>query len=646
MDDILEEVQTRSSHYDQIENSYESLVREANELSVQLESTLQEKESSLQQVQEVRMEMSQAKSDLQWLRQTNKDLSRQLQVLLLEIEELQGRVPSGSLAELEKAAAGGVPVDGVQGIISERLVAFSNIQSLQAKNMELLEIVRKLSDRTEADELEQRQIQLDEMKRKYGDAMTQLQSLVEERKKNEVIMQSVINERDMYKRISQDQPENPFITEAPRVSSPSRLVAEQVQQQTEMYRKQLVDLQTDFDAYRKETSLDNRSLQEQLHTSQKEVSDFRVQNAQSKTQNAFLQGLCMSASIVFANFVERSQVLNGTIDQQTKELTELRHRHSTLMANIAQFEHRLRDASDAKSQLESEVERLKYENSHLNAMKDLLGVGEVRAAEERALLIKERDRLNDLIRSLQTMHSELERTEGESKRQLRAEKETLEKELGTARNRLVEDASEIKSLTIRKDAEIKDWQLKYERAVEDHQRAREAQVVNETKMQALNDRIQLLTEELTKKEGEIRQLRMRGSTIAAATLRRLQQVQAGGALPAAAILTETSSDEINIVVEAEQAEQEIRSRERQLEGELQKLRYDICFGGMFIVSWSRHELEEAKHDGNRQRKHTETYQELSKTAEEKLASMNEAFETYRTTTDTKISSLEVCQFQY
>ena len=247
---------------------------------------------------------------------------------------------------------------------------------------------------------------------------------------------------------------------------------------------------------------------------------------------------------------------------------ELRHRHSTLMANIAQFEHRLRDASDSKSQLESEVERLKSENSHLKAMKDLLAVGESRAAEERALLVTERNRLNDLIRNLQSMHSEFERTESKSKRQLRTEKETLEKELDTMRNRLVEDASEIKSLTVRKDAEIKDWQLKYERALDDHQRVREAQVATETKVHGLNDRIQLLTEELTKKEGEIRQLRTRGSTIAAATLRRLQQSQSGGIQTTAT----TSADEISIAVEADQAEKEIRSHERQLESELQRLK--------------------------------------------------------------------------
>ena len=289
MDDILEEVRARSSHYDEIEHSYESVVREANELSVQLESTIQDKDVYLQSLQDVRMEMKQAKSDLQWLRQTNKDLSRQLQVLLLEIEELQGRVPPGSLAELEKIAAGD-QTDGVQAIISERLVSFNNIQSLQTKNAELLEIVRKLSDRTETDELEQRQAQLDDIKRKYGDSVNQLQELVEERKKNEIVMQTVINERDMYKRISQDQSENPFVMEIPRTPSPSRMVIEQVQQQTEVYRKQLVDLQSDYDTFRKETSQDNKVLQDQLRSSQKELSDFRVQSVQANTQNTFQHG--------------------------------------------------------------------------------------------------------------------------------------------------------------------------------------------------------------------------------------------------------------------------------------------------------------------------------------------------------------------
>ena len=64
-----------------------------------------------------------------------------------------------------------------------------------------------------------------------------------------------------------------------------------------------------------------------------------------------------------------------------------------------------------------------------------------------------------------------------------------------------------------------------------------------------------------------------------------------------------------------------------------------------LISPERHELDEAKQDGVRQRKHVAMYQEISKSAEEKLVAMNEAFDAYRATTDSKISSLEVSPAQ-
>lgn len=127
MQDILNEVQTRSAHYDQIEQSYATLIGETNTLSGKLETAMHERETATRQLGTVQRDKKQLSDDNKWFRQTNKDLSRQLQRLLLEVEELQGRVAPGSQPfemELEQ---------GVQGVISERLLIFQNIEQLQEK---------------------------------------------------------------------------------------------------------------------------------------------------------------------------------------------------------------------------------------------------------------------------------------------------------------------------------------------------------------------------------------------------------------------------------------------------------------------------------------------------------------------------------
>ena len=304
----------------------------------------------------------------------------------------------------------------------------------------------------------------------------------------------------------------------------------------------------------------------------------------------------------------------------------MRERHSKVMSSIAVFEARIKQSEEQRVQVESTLDQMRFQVAQMQAEKDIFSKTEASWQQERQHLLEERKRLNELISSLQTVHGELERNEAEVKQQLRSEKERTERELAELRTRLAEESAELKATVSRKEIDLKDLQLKYDRSVEDSQQRREEIASLNANIKAAEAKADMLQGTIAKKDDEIRELRMRSSTIAAATLRRLSlQKQPASNSGTAAVAAEVPAEDIDIVVEAEQAENELRSRERQLESELQRLRV---------------QLKEAQNDIERQRKHAETYQEISKSAEEKLTSLNDAYEEYRSQTDETILRLE------
>jgi chromosome segregation ATPase len=286
-------------------------------------------------------------------------------------------------------------------------------------------------------------------------------------------------------------------------------------------------------------------------------------------------------------------MLSGTIDQQTRELNELRSQNTKLLSNIGQFETRLQDAERDKLAAFSKLDVTLQEISHLRAEKDLFKATEVRFGEEREMLLQERNRLNELIRHLQNTHGELERKANEERRRLEDDKDRLVKDVSQLRAQVSEEAADLKALSSRKDAEIKEWQQKLESQAGALLKTRESLAAQESRVRHLEERIAELSTDLRKKEDEIRQLHVRQASRSPTRATQSENMDAAS---------------------------------QEFENQLQRL---------------RQELEEAKTDAERQRKHAEDFLEISKSAEEKLAENNQAFAEYEASTQQKIRELEV-----
>lgn len=284
-------------------------------------------------------------------------------------------------------------------------------------------------------------------------------------------------------------------------------------------------------------------------------------------------------------------MLNKSLDSQTRELNDLHQRNRALVASVGQFEAKLSESSMTSTNLRSQLDRMSQELSHLKKEKELWKASEARNDEDRAMVIQERDRLNELIRNLQTMHAEFERTENAAKRKLEDDKFVFEKEITVLRTAIQESNLEVKAITARKDQMISEWTDKFEQKNSEAQNSREALVRMEEKAKHFEARVEELKVELSTKQDEIRLILARARTVA----------------PAPGSSTETSSEGTT-----------------ELESQLSKAKQDLA---------------EAKLEADRHRQHAETYMEISKSAEEKLASNNEIFTQYQVATQCQLDEI-------
>ncbi len=135
------------------------------------------------------------------LTQQVRDLSRQVAVLVKEVEASRADRPSSSSSpslrrddNLDTSDSGGV--------ISGRLLTFASAAELQQKNLELLTVVRELSSNQEVAESRLVEEKTAEMRKELEAAVTQLEELRSGRQRQEAMVESIIIERDMYKNIA------------------------------------------------------------------------------------------------------------------------------------------------------------------------------------------------------------------------------------------------------------------------------------------------------------------------------------------------------------------------------------------------------------------------------------------------------------
>ncbi|OBT87088.1 hypothetical protein VE02_05011 [Pseudogymnoascus sp. 03VT05] len=588
MEDMMQGLEAKQPEIEEMQHEHERLQQEIVEMSKFVDVTGKERDRAKKDARKALSEAKTSQAELEILRQQLRDLSVQVKMLLCDLDAQQRGMDSLTGPErmqLERLARGEVSEDALQGLtdtdkfISQRLTVFRSVSDLQDKNLELLTLTRELGAKMESEEAlaekhkaSQDHEMVQQLERKVEQCNDEIRSLVAR-------SESYIKERDMFRRMLQHRGQLPPNSDLESVfgQSVNGEVVTSVEtpnaKDSANYATLLRELQSHFDQYREEQSVDRRTMKEQAGKLASEKSALQSEIAKINSQ------------LTLAN--ERYEMLHANYAMLQNENGELQKRSQVLSESAAKQDLRTQQVAEDLIESKGLVESMRNDIANLKAEKKLWTEIQGRLNEDNNNLMTERSQLNTLLAKQQNLQNERELTESESRRRLQTQLETLESELSATKRKLSDEVEDNKKAQLRKEYDTQQSQKRIDELATSLSTIREELVAAKTTRDHLQTRVDELTIELKSAEERVEVLQPRPT-------------------PRPGANGTTAGDE--------QTEQDAISREQELGIEVSELKRDL--------ELAKSELDNAKTQ-------TEQYKSISQSSEEDLQKFQESQEEYQ-----------------
>ncbi|XP_054494007.1 nucleoprotein TPR isoform X3 [Agelaius tricolor] len=490
LDEIVQEVEAKAPILKRQREEFERSQKAVASLSAKLEQAMKEIHRLQDSADQANKHASFFERESQRLEVRVKDLSQQICVLLMELEEARGN------HVIRDEAVSSADISSSSEVITQHLVSYRNIQELQQQNQRLLVALRELGEAREKEEQETTSSKISELQSQLDEALSELQQLRESRQHQLQLVESIIRQRDMFRilltqttgaiiplQASGMLPEEICLTSTPKrpnlpqsMATPAPVsMSESVE--TVEAKAALKQLQEVFENYKKEKAENDKLLNEQNEKLQEQVTDLRSQNAKISTQLEFAS--------------KRYEMLQDNVEGYRREITSLHERTQKLTATTQKQEQiintmtqDLRGANEKLAVAEVRAENLKKE-------KDILKMSDVRLTQQRDSLLVEQRGQNLLLTNLRTIQGILERSETETKQRLNNQIEKLEREISQLKKKLESEVEQRHSLTKNQEVHILDLKRQLETETNRHINTKEllknAQKENAMLKQQLNN---------------------------------------------------------------------------------------------------------------------------------------------------------------
>ncbi|XP_036058652.1 LOW QUALITY PROTEIN: nucleoprotein TPR [Onychomys torridus] len=470
LDEIVKEVEAKAPILKRQREEYERAQKAVASLSAKLEQAMKEIQRLQEETDKANKHSSVLERDNQRMEVQIKDLSQQIRVLLMELEEARG---NHVIRDEEVSSA---DISSSSEVISQHLVSYRNIEELQQQNQRLLFALRELGETREREEQETTSSKISELQHKLENSLTELEQLRESRQHQMQLVDSIVRQRDMYRillsqttgmaiPLQASSLDDISLVSTPKRSSTSQTVSTPapvpVIESTEAVEAKaaLKQLQEIFENYKKE-KIDSEKLQnEQLEKLQEQVTDLRSQNTKISTQLDFAS--------------KRYEMLQDNVEGYRREITSLQERNQKLTATTQKQEQiintmtqDLRGASEKLAVAEVRAENLKKE-------KEMLKLSEVRLSQQRESLLAEQRGQTLLLTNLQTIQGILERSETETKQRLSSQIEKLEHEISHLKKKLENEVEQRHTLTRNLDVQLLDTKRQLDTEINLHLNTKE-----------------------------------------------------------------------------------------------------------------------------------------------------------------------------
>ncbi|XP_048802598.1 nucleoprotein TPR isoform X3 [Lagopus muta] len=472
LDEIVQEVEAKAPILKRQREEFERSQKAVASLSAKLEQAMKEIQRLQEDADKANKQTSVLERENQRLEIQVKDLSQQIRVLLMELEEARG---NHVIRDEEVSSA---DISSSSEVISQHLVSYRNIEELQQQNQRLLVALRELGEAREKEEQETTSSKISELQSQLDEALNELEKLRESRHHQLQLVESIVRQRDMFRillaqttgaviplQASGILPEEISLTSTPKrstipqaMSTPAPAsMSESVE--TAEAKAALKQLQEVFENYKKEKAENDKLLNEQNEKLQEQVTELRSQNAKISTQLEFAS--------------KRYEMLQDNVEGYRREITSLHERTQKLTATTQKQEQiintmtqDLRGANEKLAVAEVRAENLKKE-------KDILKMSDVRLTQQRESLLVEQRGQNLLLTNLRTIQGILERSETETKQRLNNQVEKLEREISQLKKKLENEVEQRHALTKNQEVHILDLKRQLETETNRHVHTKE-----------------------------------------------------------------------------------------------------------------------------------------------------------------------------
>ncbi|CAH9094366.1 unnamed protein product [Cuscuta epithymum] len=450
---------------------HERLVEAYTVLDEKLQSSLSEKATLENNVEQLKVDLRRCERDYAVAQRETVDLQKQVTALLKECRDIQLRCGSPDKKNsYENMVIAESDADEV-----EKLLSFKDINGLVEQNAQLRSLVRNLTDQIETKELEWKGKFEKELQSQINDATSKVNAVLARANEQGRMMESLHTSVNMYKRLYEEE-------HSLRASDRKSLLDSTDDQHTEPVSLSECSQGVSLKAHEKKLE-HLKCVEDELVKLRSEVISLRSERDKSALEAHFAQ---------------------DKLGRSLKELEHVREEHEAVVARNVEFSHmivdyqkNLRDSSESRIAAEDLSRKLKMEVSILKHEKEVLLSSEKRASDEVRILS---ERVQRLQASLDTIQSTCEvREEARAAERKKQEEyiKHIEKEWAEAKKELQDERNNVRNVTIERENDLRSALRQVEEMGKDLANALHSQVTVESRAAVAEARAVYLEEKLS-----------------------------------------------------------------------------------------------------------------------------------------------------
>uniref|UniRef100_A0A8C2E4B5 Nucleoprotein TPR n=1 Tax=Cyprinus carpio TaxID=7962 RepID=A0A8C2E4B5_CYPCA len=465
LDEIVLEVENKAPILKRQREEYENMQKSMSSLCAKLEQAMKEVHRLQREIDEANKRALGLERDKQRSERQLADVSEQVRVLLLEVEEARGNQVVRE--DVSSAVSSSSEVQG------SRQVAFRSVQELQQQNQNMLAQIRDLEEQRERDQNQAKTARKTELEQSLEKVQKELEQIKEQLNHQKQLADSATRQRDMYRILlqtagvelpPQGSDTGSQTTTASRPgpvatrSTPLRAAAAESVQTTQA-KAALKQLNDAFTTYKKEKAENDKLLNEQIERLHGQVSDLLSQKAKLSSQLEFAYKRYEMLQDNVNGFRRETEALR----ERNQKMTATHQRHEQIIHTMTQD---LREANEKLAMAELRLENIRKE-------KDILKQVENRLAQEKESILTEQRGQNLLLTNLKSIQLTMERSETETKQRYSNQIQRLEKEIVQLKKKLEQEVEQRHALERHQDTQLLEAKKQLETQTALHQKTKE-----------------------------------------------------------------------------------------------------------------------------------------------------------------------------